>query len=84
MLGIAAGRLAADVAQETSFGGRAFNDSLCQNLPLGRRETAWQQCAPLPVFRVGLAERSLCGAQQTNLYDRRAKLAAAGLDHVAI
>jgi hypothetical protein len=31
--------------QDASFAGRAFNDSFCQNLPLGRRETVWQQCA---------------------------------------
>jgi len=39
------GRIAFD--QTTSLAGLAFNDSLCQNLPLGRRETVWQQRASI-------------------------------------
>jgi hypothetical protein len=32
-------------AQDASFADRAFNDSFCENLPLGRHETVSQQCA---------------------------------------
>lgn len=47
-------RVSAAVDQDASFVGRAFNDSCCQNLPLGRRENVWQQCARLRLFRGGL------------------------------
>lgn len=36
---IADGRSESATDQDASFAGRAFNDSFCQNLPLGRRET---------------------------------------------
>jgi hypothetical protein len=44
----------AAVDQDASFAGRAFNDSFCQNLPLGRRETVRQQCAFMVVVGAAL------------------------------
>ena len=44
-MGIADAHVKSAVDQDASFAGRAFNDSFCQNLPLGRRETVWQQWA---------------------------------------
>jgi hypothetical protein len=34
------------IDQNASFACRLFEDSFCQNLPLGRSETVWQQRAP--------------------------------------